>query len=83
MNMHQLFAQGVRKIRLPVWNKFAYIELQEVQGKLTPFGKLYDIGCPGKDWPLWQAESEDYEEWKPVEGYTEAYLRDVYNMSEA
>ena len=50
MRIHQLFAQGVRKVRLPEWNKFAYIELTEPQpGVLAPWGKLWDIGCAGRD----------------------------------
>ncbi len=50
MTISQLYAQGVRKVRLPEWNKFAYIELVEPSpGVLAPWGKLWDIGCPGRD----------------------------------
>ena len=80
MRIHQLFEQGVRKIRLPVWNKFAYIELLEPQpGRLAPFGKLYDIGCPGKDIPLWQEKSSEFEAYKPITDLPEDYVQAVYD----
>ncbi len=31
MKIRQLFEQGIRKVRLLEWNKFAYIELAELQ----------------------------------------------------
>jgi len=85
MNMRQLFEQGIRKIRLPVWNKFAYLELIEpIPGQLAPFGKLWDIGCAGRDVPLWQAESDEYEEWTDarLEGLTQKYIHVVYYNEE-
>ena len=85
MNINQLFDQGVRKIRLPVWNKFAYLELIEPRlGQLAPFGKLWDIGCPGHDFPLWQAGNDEYEEWteKQLEGLPEKCIHAVYYNEE-
>ncbi|HEY4388542.1 MAG TPA: hypothetical protein VGN34_29170 [Ktedonobacteraceae bacterium] len=80
--IHQLFEQGIRKIRLPIWNKFAYIELLEAEpGVCAPWCKLYDIGCPGRELPLSQIQSDEYEKWESLAGeYTEEYLRDVYNI---
>jgi hypothetical protein len=81
--IHQLFEQGVRKIRLPIWNKFAYIELLEAEpGVRAPWCKLYDIGCPGKDLPTCTVHSDEYEAWNPssIGNYTEEYIRDVYNI---
>ncbi len=63
MTIPQLFAQGVRKVRLPEWNKFAYIELIELSGQLTPWGKLWDIGCAGRDVLLIEEKADTFEEW--------------------
>ncbi len=63
MRIHQLFAQGVRKVRLPEWNKFAYIELIELSGQLTPWGKLWDTGCAGRDALLIEEKADTFEEW--------------------
>lgn len=72
MTYDELFNQGVRKIRLPDWNEWAYLELQETDsGGIRPFCKLWDIFCPGKELGLWQVDRIDYEPWTPPADFDE------------
>jgi len=67
----ELWKQGIRKIRLPHWNEFAYIEfIPAWNGKYyAPWGKLYDIrpeegdvGYIGRV-PLWDNDDR----WEPYQ----------------
>jgi hypothetical protein len=66
MTPRELFDQGVRRIRIPAWNRMSYIELAEVEGSIAPWVKLYDpASMEGHtDLPLMYIGSSNYEEWK-------------------
>ncbi len=81
MTIEQLFEQGARKIRLPEWNEFAYLEITDIQGELAPWGKLWDIGCAGRDVLLLEAQDSRYEAWTEsarLQGMTRDYIQSVY-----
>ncbi len=82
MKIRQLFEQGIRKVRLLEWNKFAYIELAELQpGVLAPWGKLWDIGCAGRDVLLVQETADTFEEWteERLAGLSGEYIHAAYH----
>ena len=75
MYLRELLEAGVRKVRLPEWNRFAYMSIGEASGGLAAWATVYDVGCPGKEVYAWQFGGEDrWEEWQRPDDYSE----DVY-----
>ena len=76
--MQQLFDQCVRKVCLPAWNKFAYIQLHEVNNALMPWARLYDLRCNGDQLPAVSIDNDTYEAYPEIPNVTEEELRTIY-----
>lgn len=71
MTLGEAFQQGILKVRLPVWNKFAYVEIIKTNdGYMAPIVKLWDVGCPGQELVAAFADCPDFVAWQqPVDDW--------------
>jgi hypothetical protein len=70
MRLQEAFQQGILKVRLPVWNRYAYIEILPLgNGYMGPWVKLWDVFTPGEMLPAFQADCDEFEAWVQPEDF--------------